>query len=73
MPTHKFAKLMLAIILLFAVPFFLMVYCLRCERLRLSSQKRLIERLIEKQRQARRLQECEDDEIEECDVLPERY
>lgn len=53
MPTHKFVKFMLGLVLLFAIPFFLMVYCLRCERLRLSSQKRAIERIIEEQRMAR--------------------
>lgn len=50
MPTHKFIKILGYIILLFAIPFFLMVYCLRCERLRLSAQKRMLERLIEEQR-----------------------
>jgi hypothetical protein len=52
-PTHKFVKFILGLVLLFAIPFFLMVYCLRCERLRLSSQKRAIDRIIEEQRMAR--------------------
>jgi hypothetical protein len=63
-PNNKFFKLILTIILLFAVPFFLMVYAFRCERLRLSAQKCMIERLIEEQRMARMQQyelNCEDE------------
>ncbi len=48
-------------ILLFAIPFFLMVYCLRCERLRLSSQKRMIERMIDEQRLKNKMKEFEVD------------
>lgn len=62
------------IIVLFAVPFFLMVYCLRCERLRLSAQKRMIERLVEQQRLARHLQFEEEEQCDSVDDdLPERY
>jgi molybdenum cofactor biosynthesis enzyme MoaA len=59
--------------LLFAVPFFLMVYCLRCERLRLSSQKKLIERLIEEQRTERHKKEMEEEDPGCPSNLPERY
>jgi hypothetical protein len=69
MPTNKFVKFILGLVLLFAVPFFLMVYCLRCERLRISSQKRAIDRIIEEQRTARHYAReiCRvlEDEIEE--------
>jgi hypothetical protein len=69
MPTNKFVKTLLYTLLLFAIPFFLMVYALRCERLRLSSQKRLIDRLIEKQRHETRYR----DVVDISDDLPERY
>lgn len=60
--------------MLIAVPFFLMVYCLRCERLRLSAQKRQIERLVELQRQKRHKQETRYRDVEDIsDELPERY
>jgi hypothetical protein len=59
MPNNKFFKLLLTIVLLFAVPFFLMIYALRCERLRLSSQKRMIERMIEEQRLINKMKQFE--------------
>jgi hypothetical protein len=75
MQTPKFIKVFLYLSLLVAIPFFLMVYCLRCERLRLSSQKRLIDRLVEEQRHKRH-----EDQVRYTDVvdisddgLPERY
>ena len=76
MPTPKSLKILLYISTLFAVPFFLMVYCLRCERLRLGAQKRMIDRLIEVQRQERheketRYRDCVDKTFD--DDLPERY
>ncbi len=75
MHTPKFVKLMFYTLLLFAIPFFLMVYALRCERLRLSSQKRLIERLVEEQRQKRYDEETRYIDVEDIsdDGLTKRF
>jgi preprotein translocase subunit YajC len=59
MTNNKFTMTILYIILLFAIPLFLMIYCLRCERLRLSSQKRMIERIIDEQRLINKMKEFE--------------
>ena len=74
MPTRKFVKFIVYAFLLFAIPFFLMVYCLRCERLRLSAQKRLIDRLVEEQRRKAYYETRYRDVLDiSDDGLPERY
>lgn len=74
MTNSKFAQLIFYIILFFAIPFFLMIYCLKCERLRLSGQKRLIERLVEQQRHQRHEEEARyRDLMDISNDLPERY
>ncbi len=65
MNKNKFVKFIFYTLLLFAIPFFLMVYALRCERLRLSGQKRMIERLIEEQRQKRHDEEVRYRDVED--------
>ncbi len=81
MTDNKFVRLIGYIIVLFAIPFFLMVYCLRCERLRLSAQKKVVDKIIEQQRWKKYMDslptydiDASDDKGPGCPAqLPERY
>ena len=77
---NRFVEAVLYFLVLIAVPFFLMLYCLKCERLRLSEQKRSLDRIIEQQRWQKMMKEAPKYDIFAEDPgpgcpsnLPERY
>jgi hypothetical protein len=57
----KYLRALSIITICFAIPFFLMIYACRCQRLRISEYNRMIER-IKKEQQVVRLLE----ELNEC-------
>lgn len=71
MPTNKFAKVILIMVISFAIPFFMMVYSLKCKKAEIAAQKQLIEKLVERQRLTKQYanQICHgfDNEAEESD------